>query len=126
MKLNMVGFFRELKHGDDEASSLIESVRDNNLENEDAIIEYLKNGTVLHISLGVVQDVLDPSRKSILDSLYTLTDGVWCWPSDLTHYVKTYHVDLPKEFVDYMAYHNWQTPTDIDIEKLEDITPVFY
>ena len=122
----MVGFFRELEHGDDEASSLLESVGDKNLENEKEIVGYLKSGTVLHITPGLVQDMMEPSRNSIIDSLYTLTDGVWCWPSDLPYYVETYHVKMPDLFLFHMKSCNWQPATNINLDSLEDVTPVFF
>ena len=57
MKLNRVGFFRELKHGDEFGLSLKKADRINSTEDEDKIIEYLDSGITFCVTAGLVSDV---------------------------------------------------------------------
>lgn len=120
MKLNRVGFFRELKHGDISGMSLKKAVRDAPLENEDRIIEYLNNGVTFCVTAGLVSDVLDES-KGIIRNLEILTDGIWAWPSDLAYYVKFYHIELDTNFIEHIKRNGWVMPNkkDIDLSIVE-------
>ena len=120
MELKRVGFFRELKHGDTSGISLKEAVRKNPAENEDKIVEYLDSGAIFCVAAGVVSDVLDES-KGIITSLEILTDGVWVWPSDLSYYVKSYHIELDADFIEHIKKKGWimQNEKDIDLLSLE-------
>lgn len=120
MKLRRVGFFRELRHGDNLGMSLKEVIRDNKSENEDKIVEYLERGVVFCITPGLVSDILDES-KGIIGNLEILTDGIWAWPSDLSYYVKGYHVVLDADFIRHMEESEWtiQNEKEIDLLKLE-------
>ena len=120
MKLKRVGFFRELRHGDESGISLKEAVCKIPAENEDKIVEYLNNGITFCAASGVVSDVLDES-KGIISSLEILTDGVWAWPSDLSYYVKSYHIELDADFIEHIKKKGWimQNEKDIDLLKLE-------
>lgn len=89
MKLNKIGFFRELKHGDKFGTSLKKAVCNSSSENEAKIVEYLDNGAAFCVTAGLVSDVLDES-KGVIGNLEILTDGTWAWPSDLSYYVKCY------------------------------------
>lgn len=66
-----------------------------------------------------VEDVLAPGR--LIGSPHILTDGAWCWPSDLAHYVENYHVRLPTEFLAHMREQNWAAPSDerVPLERFE-------
>ena len=120
MKLKKVGFFKELKHGDEFELSLKKSMRNIPLENEDKIIDYLDNGISLYVTAGLVSDVLDKS-KGVIRNLEILTDGTWVWPSDLSYYVKFYHVELNTHFIEHIKKNEWVMPKqeDIDLLKLE-------
>ena len=74
MKLNRIGFFRELKHGDKFGMSLKEAVRNSLSESEDKIVEYLDNGVAFCVTAGLVSDVLDET-KGVIGNLEILTDG---------------------------------------------------
>lgn len=89
-------------------------------ENEDKIVNYLKNGVICCVSPCFVWDVLD-KNKGIVDGLRILTDGVWEWPSDLPYYVANYHVSLNKDFIFHMMQNNWTIPdkNEINMEALE-------
>ncbi len=120
MKLNRVGFFQELKHGDKVGMSLKKAVRNTPSENENKIVEYLDKGVVLCVTAALVSDVLDES-KGIIGNLEILTDGIWVWPSDLLYYVKFYHVVLDASFMEHIKKNEWTIPNreDIDLSGLE-------
>lgn len=120
MKLNRVGFFRELKHGDKFGNSLKKAIRNIPAKDEDRIAEYLDKGVTLCITAGLVSDVLDESKGAIRN-LEILTDGEWAWPSDLSYYVKSYHIELDANFIKHIKEKAWIMPNekDIDLSKLE-------
>lgn len=120
VKLNRIGFFRELKHGDKLGMSLKEAVRNSSSENEDKIVEYLDNGATFCVTAGLVSDVLDES-KGVIGNLEILTDGIWAWPSDLSYYVKCYHIELDACFIEHIKKNEWTMPNkkDIDLLSLE-------
>lgn len=120
MKLKRIGFFRELRHGDEFGMSLKEAVRNTASENEDKIVEYLDNGVTFCITAGLVSDVLNES-KGVIRNLEILTDGMWVWPSDLSYYVKFYHIELDTHFLEHIKKNEWTIPNkkDIDLSKLE-------
>lgn len=120
MKLKRVGFFRELRYGDEHGMSLKEAVCNISSKNEDKIVEYLNNGMVLCVTAGLVPDILDES-KGIIGNLKIITDGEWAWPSDLSYYVKAYHVKLDVDFIKHIKKNDWIMPQqkDIDLLKLE-------
>lgn len=109
MNLKRVGFFRELRHGDKLGTSLKKIIHSSSLENEEKIVEYLDNGIVFCVTAGVVNDVLDET-KGIIGNLEILTDGIWVWPSDLSYYVKTYHIELDADFIMHIINNNWTVP----------------
>lgn len=107
--LKPVGFFRELRHGMPNGPSLPKSVRPAATSDEDRVVRYLQLSPTFAASGPMVDDVLDPSNKSVA-RLETATDGQWMWPRDLAYYVAKYHVELPEEFVRHMRARDWQVP----------------
>lgn len=120
MKLKRVGFFRELRHGDNLGMSLKEAICDGASDHEDKIVEYLDGGVSFCITPGLVSDVLDES-KGVIGNLEILTDGTWAWPSDLSYYVKVYHIELDNDFIEHIKKNDWtvQNKNNIDLLKLE-------
>lgn len=120
MKLKAVGFFKELKHGMQDGGSLKENISNKPQFDEDKIIKYLEEGVIYCISPGLTIDILGKSHE-IKDSLKILTDGVWIWPSDLSYYVKKYHVKLNEHFILHMKNANWTVPSreEIKLGQLE-------
>jgi hypothetical protein len=117
-KLNKVGFFRELPHGDEDGPILREMVSSSPHQDEANVLNYLNLGEELITCLGLTSDVLYPSSEMI--SPHILTDGVWAWPLDLEYYVRTYHVQLPEPFLRHMNKNQWKIPA-IDQETLEQL-----
>lgn len=118
MKLKKVGFFRELRHGDENGPSLKTCIRSEPQEDEAKIINYLKSGICFISCSGITQDVLDPSSEFRIPP-HILTDGVWAWPQDIVYYVQKYHAQLPSIFVDHMKSNNW---TVISENKMDLLT----
>ena len=120
MILKRVGFFRELEHGDKFGMSLKEAVRNVPSENEEKIVTYLDSGIAFCVAPGLVSDVLDES-KGVISNLEILTDGTWAWPSDLSYYVKVYHIGLDENFIAHIVKNKWLVPSEneIDLLKLE-------
>lgn len=119
MKLKRIGFFRELRHGMPEAQQINSLVSEKPQENEELIINYLKEGVLFIATTGFVEDVLKPGQ--LICCPHILTDGVWAWPADLAYYVEKYHVQLPNEFVKFMKGRNWIVPDQdiINFSRLE-------
>ena len=118
MKLRHVGFFSELLHGEPFGGSLKASVSDTPQENERKIVEYLRSGTVFVAAPGLTKDVLNKDQ-TIIGALSILTDGTWCWPSDLPHYVEKYHARVSADVLRTMAENDWMVPNGIDLQLLE-------
>lgn len=123
MKLRPLGFFPEREVETAAQTSLRELVRERPGQDEAAIVNYLRRGTIFIYSPGVVFDVLDGSGP--IGSGSIRTDGVWAWPDDLPHYVERYHVALPNEFVEHARALGWTPPelTDADLRLLTLMEP---
>jgi hypothetical protein len=109
MALRQAGFFRELAHGGKKGPSLKECRRVAGQPDEAIIARYLESAAILSTSFTMLDDYLNPAKKAVV-GLWILTDGTWCWPSDLTYYVREYHVELPMDFVSHMRQLSWQPP----------------
>jgi hypothetical protein len=117
-KLQRVGFFAELRHGDPRGEKLSEARRPEPQLHEEPLVRYLQQAPVLVASPGPVRDVLAPDSGYIgTPSIHS--DGVWCWPGDLAHYVATYHLALPAAFLAHAVARRWQhVPFDTSAVRL--------
>ena len=66
-------------------------------KDDDRIIAYLKNGEIKVVTASRGVDVV--TGDPIGGSCCILTDGEYSWTSELSYYVKQYHLGLPVEFV---------------------------
>lgn len=114
MALKKVGFFFELSA--DARRSQLESLRPTVPHSrEQDIVGYLSAGkNVGVIPLTQFDDLTDPPKS--LGEIVLVSDGEWIWPSSVTYYVQTYHIDLPEQFVEHMSSHNWRTSEQIEVE----------
>lgn len=119
MKLKTVGFFRELRHGEENGSSLIENIDDKPKAYENKLIEYLQNGILFIFSPCTVTDVLS-KEDVIIGRPDVLTDGVWAWSGDLAYYIKKYHVNLSDDFINHVKCNNWKVPDEATV-NLDDL-----
>lgn len=70
------------------------------------IIEYLAKGYLIYAWMGYFFD-LDTNAPIAPDSYYS--DGLWVWPSYLTHYMQKYpNFVLDDEFVAYLRFKNFE------------------
>ena len=51
-----------------------------------------------------------------------LTDGIWCWPFGLAHYVEQHLVKLPDEFVAHAEAADWNPPQIDEVPINYDLT----
>lgn len=116
-KLIRVGFFSEMPHGDPEDPSLAEACADAPAPNQDELAAYLEAGHVYIATPGFGKDVLNGGAR--IPSPHYMTDGKHVWPGDVAHYVRTYHVRLPQEFVDEVAAAGFTVPADVDVTQLK-------
>ncbi len=109
MRVEDVGFFRELPHGDPQGPSLWELLDKGDVETRDGVANYLAIGSILATTGEHVFDVLKDEK---LDAglLAIQTDGRWVWPADLAYYVREHNVQLPLEFVDWARAAAWTAP----------------
>ena len=109
MRVRDFGFFRELEHGDPDGASIYDHLREDPQPHEQEAATYLAAGVPVFGGSGVFRDVISGSNR-IIGAFQLLTDGEWVWPSDLVHYVKTYHVMLPQELVEHARRNAWRVP----------------
>ncbi|MFJ7331746.1 hypothetical protein ACIQU3_00640 [Streptomyces sp. NPDC101110] len=116
------GFFSELSPGWGltETGSIRDAIRPSGEPDENRILEYLRNGTGIWSEMSAGPDVLDPDGPDLpgIGSMYT--DGTWLWREDLRHYVATYHVALPDEFVKHIRDMDYTAPA-VPESRLIDI-----
>lgn len=119
MKLETVGFFRELDHGSKRGPSLQKAVTAGRpWEDQAAAVAYLRAAPTYFATFGPTKDVIDPEHP-IIDPPHFKTDGRFVWPLDLAHYVERYHVALPEAFVAHMRALDWQPPETVDLASLK-------
>lgn len=114
--LKRVGFFRELKHGKADGPSLHESVRSSASPDAKKIAAYLRGGTMLVVSPGLVKDIL--AGDQIIGTLAILTDGIYAWPSDLATYVEKHNAALPDEFVAHVVRRRFVPAGSVDVSEM--------
>lgn len=78
-------------------------------KDEDKIISYLDNGIMLFLTPFAVRDWLS-SEENFISGASIKTDGIWFWRDYLAYFVKTYHFDLPTEFIEHARNNNWKAP----------------
>ncbi|MGW6095082.1 hypothetical protein ACWFRK_12065 [Streptomyces sp. NPDC055157] len=113
-----LGEFRELKHGSPDGPSLVASVRSEGDLHEESLVRYLRAASVIAATGSAVYDFLSPTNEFI-DGLHLLTDGEWFWYTDLTHYVKRYHVPIDDRFVDHARRRGWTPPQLSDAQLVQ-------
>lgn len=116
MKLKRQGFYKEMPYGNQSDPSIMQFIRERGEIDEDKIYQYLKKGIVLVACGGIVKDIINPDN-GIAGCPSILTDGIWVWPGDLAYYVKRYHLELDKDFIQTMRDNSWH---------IKDITNIDY
>jgi hypothetical protein len=95
----LLGFFRELRHGDPEGPSIDEALADP-LEPalRDTVARYLEQGSVVVATTARADDVLEPARRDV-SGINVLSDGTDVWSEDFAYYVRRYGARVPDEIV---------------------------
>lgn len=120
MKLKRQGFYREMPYGKRNDPSIFDFIQEKENDNEEKIINYLKQGIVLVSCGGIVNDIVKP-ENGIAGCPDMLTDGVWLWPGELSYYVEKYHILLDAEFIKAMQKNKWRVIDSfrVDFDNIE-------
>lgn len=103
--LKRVGFFEERAVAEPDDDSIYKWVGKAGDQSSN-VVAYLKDGAYLATMPALMWDILSDARHEICGA-GVLTDGVWCWPSDLFYYVDKYAVGVPDDFLAHMRSKNW-------------------
>lgn len=72
-------------------------------EEKEAIISFLKSGTVAVGERSGNKDIFDPTVDSRFGPRKSLvTDGTWAWTEQLEYYIRKYSFAPPPDFLEYM------------------------
>ena len=120
--LKPVVHFREFPFGTITDPSMREFMSEHPWPNQDRLLEYLRSGHVLAITMGDnLTDWFDPPRKAnpvingqVEGGATPLGDGVWFWYAGLIYFVETYNVRLPEEFIQHAAVQGWRVKHPLD------------
>jgi hypothetical protein len=114
--LQRVGFFRQMPHGEPSDPDVMSSLAETPGPDDEAVAAYLDAGQLYIATPTLVTDVLD--GKTLIGPAHYLTDGRYAWPGDASYYVRTYHVRLPDDFIEYARANAWSVPQAIDLTAL--------
>lgn len=114
MKVKSQGIFKEMLQGSASDPSIFDFIQSEANEDENKIIDYLENGTVIIACAGVMVDVVNP-ENGLAGSPEWKTDGIWAWSGELAYYVKQYHLKLNDEFIETMRKNAWTIRRDLEI-----------
>ena len=87
-------------------------------ENRKNVVQYLRSGSPAYEWMGYSWCRFECGIEDHEMGDSELTDGVWCWPSGLAHYVEFHEIKLPNEFVRHAESTNWK-PREI-VEPIGD------
>lgn len=101
--LRMVGYWMEsLDASTDPFYPPQEFVSGNRTERREQIACYLENASPLSEFKGVSWCRFKCGIEDHAMGAGELTDGLWAWPSGLSHYVREHGIELPKDFIDHI------------------------
>jgi hypothetical protein len=66
-----------------------------------AVLRYLRSGTMFLRAPGLIEDWLDPSRPIVVPNAFR-TDGSWIWAEELLYYVEHHDVSPEQSFLDHI------------------------
>ncbi|MFI2664198.1 MULTISPECIES: hypothetical protein [Micromonospora] len=109
--MRTLGFFRELEphRVDLFKCSIADAVRGVSGRHDDEIVGYLDSGIPLIDIMETTTDVLGGDAR-ISGGSSILTDGTWVWRQDLSYYVKNYHLELDRDFVEHAMKMKFAIP----------------
>ena len=77
-----------------------------------AVIAYLKSGLDCNHYLGFSGCRI----CGVILGTHEMTDGVWCWPKKLEHYVEAHDVVLPEEFIGHVSVAPKPDPAQVKLQ----------
>lgn len=118
-----VGFFRELNSGHESQvfeGSMHDLICDEPSSDEEKLCSYVGGGHAVVDIMGAEVDIVSKDVY-IGGGASILTDGIWVWRKDLSHYLRRYHLRLSGQFVDHVRDVSYTMP-EISRERLVDAT----
>ena len=114
--LKRFGFFEESS-----PSSALQDLRElqmmGPLDEEELVLKYLSEGTMLIEAGGVAFDRFTGGKVPIgPPDVYS--DGEWCWSADVLYYIRHYHIAVESQFFDWMLRNRWSCPKIVSAEAL--------
>lgn len=94
--MKIIGRFKETYH-DDRFPSILDYIRPEEPENKQIVLNYLKKGRVTAVYPARLVDVVTKETKNV--SLRCLSDGKFCWRSDLIYFYEKYNIKLDADFI---------------------------
>jgi hypothetical protein len=82
---------------------------------EEEIARYLESAPAYSGVGKIVGDALNPDAPAVLFP-GNRTDGLYVWQSELSYYVRKYHLRVPSELIERMSSLNWQPPAEQEID----------
>lgn len=122
--MQYMGFYREMEIASDEYPSIHDAVGGLEVDDKQTLMDYLEGGRVIVVAAGWVGDVIDPTIDKASGSGF-VTDGEWIWPIELSYYVRTYDVAVPKEFIQHARANGWQVP-ELTVDELTEVAAGFF
>ncbi|MCP2260354.1 Protein of unknown function (DUF4237) [Streptoalloteichus tenebrarius] len=77
-----------------------------------AVLEYLRNGTVVLSSRGQSEDLLDPGRGATVPMAF-LTDGTWVWSAAHAYYLEHHGLTPPLELLGHIRARRYEPPRQL-------------
>ncbi|MFE3072143.1 hypothetical protein [Streptomyces sp. NPDC059247] len=111
--LGLLGFYDELDSLEGQPNgSIHDAVRPVGEPDEVDLVAYLDAGHDLMDVLETARDVLTGrAHRHSVGCSSLMTDGAWLWRQDFPHYLETYHVPLPEEFLERVRRLDYRMPT---------------
>ncbi|GAA4792379.1 hypothetical protein GCM10023329_50400 [Streptomyces sanyensis] len=127
--LGLLGFYDEFQGFAGQSNGSIRDAMQPVGEADEAeIVAYLDAGHFLIDVMEAGNDVISGSlHRHSVGCSSLLSDGSWVWRKDFPHYLETYHVALPGEFVEDVRKANYRMPSLLVAEfapKCDETLPV--
>lgn len=109
--MRTLGLFRELepKRPGIFRNSIVDAIREFPGRHDGEIASYLESGIPLIDIMESTTDVIGGDAR-ISGGSSILTDGTWIWRQDLPFYVKNYHLELDRDFVEHAMKMDFAIP----------------